>query len=87
MHTALNSIYGAAGSVVAHIPDLPSLLSQRRIRMASTSEELLDLFEERYSEQHELDIQQKPAVLPSAARPFRCRGFSANRAKSQGGRQ
>jgi len=87
MQTSLNSIYSAAGSAVAHIPDLLSLLSQRHIRMASTSEELLDLFEERYSEQQEPDIQQKPPVQPLAARPFRRRVFSGDREKSQGGRQ
>jgi hypothetical protein len=59
MQTSLNSIYSAAGSAVAHIPDLLSLLSQRHIRMASTSEELLDLFEERYSEQQEPEYSTK----------------------------
>jgi hypothetical protein len=82
MQTPLNSIYGAAGSAVALIPGLLWHLSQRRIRMASTSEELLDLFEERYGEQQEPDVQQKPAVLPSSLRLFRCRVFSGNRAKS-----
>lgn len=84
MQTPLNSIYGVAGIAVAHIPGLLWNLSQRHIRMASTSEELLDLFEERYSEQQEPDVQQKPAVTPSPARPFRCRVFSGNRAKGKG---
>jgi hypothetical protein len=83
MQTPLNSIYGVAGIAVAHIPGLLWNLSQRHIRMASTSEELLDLFEARYSEQ-EPDLQQKPAVTLSPARLFRCRVFSGNRAKGKG---
>ena len=82
MQTPLNSIYGVAGIAVAHIPDLLWNLSKRRIRMASTSEELLDLFEERYGEQQEPDAQQKPADLPSPVSLFRRRVFSGNRAKS-----
>jgi hypothetical protein len=82
MQTPLNSIYGVAGIAVAHIPGLLWNLSKRRIRMASTSEELLDLFEERYGEQQEPDAQQKPANLPSPARLFRRRVLSGNRAKS-----
>jgi hypothetical protein len=84
MQTPLNSIYGVAGVAVAHIPGLLWNLSQRHIRMASTSEELLDLFEERYSEQQKPDLQQKPAATPSPATLFRCRVFSGNRAKGKG---
>jgi hypothetical protein len=82
MQTPLASIHVVAGIAVAHIPGFLWHLSQRRIRMASTSEELLDLFEERYGEHQAPEVQQKPAVLPSVARLFRCRMFSGNRAKS-----
>jgi hypothetical protein len=60
-------MYGVAGSAMAFIPGWLWHLSERRIRMASTSEELLDLFEERYGEQHEPYVQAKRTVLPSAA--------------------
>lgn len=79
MHTPFNSLYGAAGSAAAVIPGWLWHLSQRRIRMASTSEELLDLFEERYSEKQERKLQQKSAVMPSAASPLRSRASECDR--------
>jgi hypothetical protein len=47
-------IYGAASIVMAVIADLLWQVSPQRFRMASTSEELLDLFEEKYAVQDEL---------------------------------
>jgi hypothetical protein len=54
MKTSLTSIYGAATTVMAVTADLLWQVSPRRFRMASTSEELLDLFEEKYAVQDEL---------------------------------
>jgi hypothetical protein len=54
MKTSLTSIYGAATTGMAVIGDLLWQVSPRRFRMASTSEELLDLFEEKYAVQDEL---------------------------------
>ena len=47
MRTSSISIYAAAAAVVAVSAALLWYLSARRFRMASTSQELLDLFEER----------------------------------------
>jgi hypothetical protein len=54
MKTSLTSIYRAATTVMAVTADLLWQVSPRRFRMASTSEELLDLFEEKYAMQDEL---------------------------------
>ena len=51
MKTSLTSIYCAATTVLAVIEDLLWQVSPRRFRMASTCEELLDLFEEKYAAQ------------------------------------
>jgi hypothetical protein len=51
MKTSLTSIYCAATTAMAVIEDLLWQVSPRRFRMASTSEELLDLFEEKYAAQ------------------------------------
>jgi hypothetical protein len=53
MKTPWTSINRAAVAVVALIADLLWHLSARRFRMASTCEELLDLFEETYSERED----------------------------------
>jgi hypothetical protein len=60
-------MYGVAGSAMAFLPGWLWHLSGRRIRMANTSEELLDLFEERYGKQHESYVQAKRTIPPSAA--------------------
>jgi hypothetical protein len=54
MKTSLTPIYGAATTAMAVIADLLRQVSPRRFRMASTSEELLDLFEEKYAVQDDL---------------------------------
>jgi hypothetical protein len=54
MKTSLTSIYGAATTLMAVTANLLWQVSLRRFRMASTSEELLDLFEEKYAVQDEL---------------------------------
>jgi hypothetical protein len=48
MKTALMSIHDATTTVVAASSDLLWLLLERRFRMASTCDELFDLFEEMY---------------------------------------
>jgi hypothetical protein len=53
MKTPWTSINRAAVAVVALIAGLLWHLSARRFRMASTCEELLDLFEETYSERED----------------------------------
>jgi hypothetical protein len=53
MKRSLTPIYGAATTVIAVIADLLWQVSPR-FRMASTSEELLDLLEEKYAVQNEL---------------------------------
>jgi hypothetical protein len=47
MQTPSISIYAVAATFVALLPALLWYLSARRFRMTSTSQELLDLFEER----------------------------------------
>lgn len=47
MKTSLTAIYGAATTVMAVTADSLWQVSPRRFRMASTSQELLDLLEER----------------------------------------
>jgi hypothetical protein len=50
------SICSAARAAVALIPDLLRRLPVQDLRMANSSEELLDLFEERYGVQGEFTI-------------------------------
>jgi len=49
MRTTSISFYGTAAAMVALLAALLWYLSARRFRMASTSQELLDLFEDRQS--------------------------------------
>jgi hypothetical protein len=80
MKTRFTSIYGAR----AGVRDLLWHLSARRFRMASTSEELLDLFEEAYAVPDERlpvtssDREDKPSDSSPAAAPaaFASEGIS-----------
>jgi hypothetical protein len=74
MQTSSTSIYAAAAAVVALLAALLWYLSARRFRMASTSEELLDLFEDRQAtlEEHAIpassnDKNKAPESAPAAA--------------------
>lgn len=74
MQTSSISIYAAAAAVVALLAALLWYLSARRFRMASTSEELLDLFEDRQAtlEEHAIPASSNnedkaPESAPAAA--------------------
>src|SRR5262245_5943196 len=88
MKTAFTSIYGAR----AAIRDLLWRLAAQRFRMASTSEELLDLFEEGYavpdervpvtsSDHEDKPFDSSPAAAPgvfaSEGTSFGARSFAA----------
>ena len=74
MQTPSISLYGTAAAVVALLAALLWYLSARRFRMASTSQELLDLFEDRQSvrETHRTSIlsdekDKAPESAPAAS--------------------
>jgi hypothetical protein len=74
MRTPSISIYGTAAAVVALLAALLWYLSARRFRMASTSQELLDFFEDRQSvrEVHGISIlsdekDKAPESAPAAS--------------------
>ena len=58
MQAPSTSICSAARAAVALIPDLLRRLPAQGLRMANSSEELLDLFEERYGVTHECSIRK-----------------------------
>ena len=58
MQTQSTSLCSAARAAVALIPSLLRCLPAQGFRMASSSEELLDLFEERYGVLHERTIRK-----------------------------
>ena len=58
MQTQSTSLCSAARAAVALIPSLLRCLPAQGFRMASSSEELLDLFEERYGVQTEFTIRK-----------------------------
>jgi hypothetical protein len=73
MRTPSISFYGTAAAMVALLAALLWYLSARRFRMASTSQELLDLFEDRQSvrEAHRTSIlsdeeDKAPESAPAA---------------------
>jgi hypothetical protein len=73
MQTPLNSIYGVAGSALAVIPGWLWHLSQRRIRMASTSEERSISSKSGTANSKRLTFNKTRRSCPSAARLFtRC---------------
>jgi hypothetical protein len=68
MQTPSTSICSAACAAVALIPDLLRRLPVQGFRMANSSEELLDLFEERYGVQREFTIREA-GDAPRYSRP------------------